>query len=180
MSSLPAEHVVPTPEEIEFALLVQEHGGSVMAASKQMWPNLKHPQQRGYALKKKPAYDVAVRAIKERTKHEVRAILEAHGAGQEERLAAVAAVIKGQGQPSCGERLKYIEYADDREGRVEEKHDGGGPNNFLEAIVLGAVRVCTDGSGAGLRGVCGDVSSHPDQEPWPTAVQAVADAEGQG
>lgn len=178
MNSLPTVDVVPTTEEIEFAVLVQEHAGNVTAAAKQMWPTLKHPHQKGYIWAKRPGYAVAIEVIKERTKHEVRAILEAHGAGEKQRLAAVAAVIKGQGQPTCGERLKYIEYADKREDRVEEK--SGATVNVFTAVATGTGVPSSFGDDAGFCAVRTAVSTRPDQDGWPSAVSPLADAVAPG
>jgi len=175
MSSLPSTTVVPTTEEIEFALLVTtECNGNVAEAARKTWPTLKTAHQKGYNLTKKPGYQSALEVIKERTKHEVRAILEANNAGEKRRLEIVAAVINGSGGPTCGERLKYIEHADKREGRAEEK--SGVSINVFTAVATGNGPSDPYSPDTGFCGVRTAVSIRPDQDGWPSAVSSMADA----
>ena len=119
------------------------------------------------------AYD----AIRERDENAIRVWFEKHGAGEERRVEVVAGIINGMGEARPGDRLKAIEYADEREGRVK-RDDGLAATNVFTAFVLGAGVSSPVHQPAGLRGVCGEVHVCPEQGTRDCTVPALADAGG--
>lgn len=176
------ETVDPQPEHIEFALKVYQAGGPERRLShigRAMWPELKQPGQKAIRWWKKPEVQLAYRAVRERDENAIRVWFEKHNAGEERRVQVVAGIINGEKGASPTDRLKAVEYADKREGRVG-RDDGLAATNVFTAFVFGA------GVSPGLHpdqelcGVRSEVHVHPEQGTRDHAVPALADAAGSG
>jgi len=175
----PSTHVRPSPEEIEFAVAYLNNNRNAAMTGRELWPNLAAGAQKGSLWTHRAGVELALRAVEERSHHQIRTLMEAFGAGEERRMEVVAGIINGFGEATNSDRMKSIEYADKREGRVtEEKHDDGFGGNILEGFVLGAFRFSSDGGDTGLSGYSREVPVYPDEGSGSTTFQAVADADG--
>jgi hypothetical protein len=160
--------VVPTPEDIEFAVAVYEANGDVPAAGRKLFGTThKWPAQKAYRVWKRPEVQLAYEAVQDRNEQQVRTWCETFGAGYRDRIEKVCLMVDGHGEPTCSDRLNLIKYLDEREGRVAPKQSGGASVtvNILEALVLGRGQGApADNRGAGFPGFRSLIPVDPDQD----------------
>jgi hypothetical protein len=170
----PSANPTPTREEVEFAVAYIDGEKKARAVGEGLWPELKSPQQKVYHWLKKAGVQTALKAVEERSRHQIRVWFEENKFGQEDRIKRIATIGKHSQDP-----LKYIEYADKREGRVtEEKH--GVAVNVFTAVATGNGHPDPNRSDAGFCGIRTAVSVCPEQDVWPSAVSSMADAVAPG
>lgn len=179
MTNLPSTHVMPTRDEIEFAVAYRDNDYNASATGRELWPALSYASQKGSQWSRREGVRVALRAVEERNQHHIRVLMEANGAGEERRMEVVAGIINGFGEATNSDRLKSIEYADKREGRVTEENRGVAVNVFT-AVATRNGPSDPYSPDAGFCGIRTEVSLRPDQDGWPSAVSSVADAVAPG
>jgi hypothetical protein len=164
---------------VEFAVAYQDNDYNGSATGRELWPSLGYAAQKGSQWARREGVKVALRAVEERDKHKIRVLMEANGAGEERRMEVVAGIINGFGKSTPSDKLKSIEYADKREGRVtEEKH--GVAVNVFTAVATGNGHLDPNRPDTGFCGVRTAVSVCPEQDVWPSAVSSMADAVAPG
>ena len=175
MTNLPSTYVRPSPEEIEFAVAYMNNNRNAAVTGRELWPNIAVTETKGALWTHRPGVLVALKAVEERSHHQIRMLMESFGAGEERRMEVVASLINGQGKATPSDRLKSIEYADKREGRVTEEKAGVAVNVFT-AVATGNGPFDSYCQDTGFCGVRTAVSVRPDQDGWPSAVSSMADA----
>ena len=177
-TNLPTVHVRPTREEVEFAVAYTENGYNASKTGYELWPTLGHPAQKGSLWSRREGVKVALRAVEERTKHQGRVLMEGYGAGEERRMEVVAGIINGFDKATNRDRLQSIEYADKREGRIQERD-----NVRINVFTGVATGVGVSGPGRidpGFSRVLVEVPTGPDETPWTPAFSPLADAGASG
>jgi len=128
-----------TPEELAFVKTVADVG-TIKAAAKQMWPNLRQSERKGQEWLKIPRVQAAYRAeLMTRASEDpqqIRIMFEQCGFGLQDRIR-IAAELAQDTATSKNVKVQLLQYADELEQRRKKSRDDQPVKGLLEAIVLG-------------------------------------------